>query len=149
MFLIITKWSPLVPGSKYLKFFTLEEISENDNQNPDGTNIVDPAYYNKEIYESWIASVFSYRDLLNLNTAFIYQFLETENSNVVYTAQMFLDKSLHDIMSVSDVYISHQAKRDELNQLLQISSEVKKIEVDIPTAFLNDYEMIESLFDLY
>jgi hypothetical protein len=149
MFLIITKWSPLVPGSKYLNFFTLEEIARSDNQNPDGSNIIDPAYYNKEIYEAWVASVFSYRDLLTLNTAFFYQFLETENSDVVYTIQGFLDRTLFDMISVSDIYISHQTKRNDLNQLLQISSEVKKIEVDVPTTFLHDYSMIESLFDLY
>lgn len=149
MFLIITKWTPLVPGAKYLNFFALEEIYRSDNQNPDGTPMIDPSRYDRQTYESWVTSVFNYRDLLTLNSTFVYQFLEIDNSDVIYTVQGFPDRAVYDTISTTDTYITHQAQRTTLNQLLQLSAEVKKVDVDVPNNFLSDYQMVESLFDLY
>lgn len=149
MFLIITKWTPLVPDAKYLSFFSLEEAYRNDNLNPDGTNIVDPSKYNKQVYETWVNSVFNYKDLLMLNSNFSYQFLEDENSNVVFTVQAFENRHIYDSISVTETYINHQQNREALNQILQISSEIKKFEIDIPVNVLTDYYMVDTLFGLY
>jgi len=149
MFLVITKWTPLEQDARYLNFITMAEISRSNNLKEDGTHFINPSYYDKEIFDTWIESVTNFRDYLIADTNFIYNFLEKEDSNIVYTVQGFMNKEPHDRLSTSDVYITHQSKRESLNQLLKIQAEIKKIEADVPTDVLSDYIMVEAFFDHY
>lgn len=149
MFLIITKWTPLVSDAKYINFFVLEEIYKNDNIDADGNSMISPTRYNKEVYEKWVNSVFTVRNLISVISEHTYDFLDSEDSNVIYTVQTFPDKSSYDMIELTDSYLYHQTVREEINQLLQINAEIKKFELDVDYSLLTDYSNVEALFQIY
>lgn len=126
MFISFTKYVASVPGLVYTGFEGILEVHLKGNVNPNGTTIINPAYYDPTIYSDFANSMLEFKDKPNGIVSYI---AKSNLIDTTYSVTMF--NTIEDFIGIAQTswFEDYIAKRAAYLNLLGIQVFQKNIEV--------------------
>jgi len=151
MHTIITKWTKTYPEEnglwgniRYLRYPEIENILTKDNLE-DGVPIVPSDKYDATIYRSWLTALGQYRNYFMANAPTMeYQFFQQNPGGTIITVQTFESEEIHSAVTTESFYPDFVAARQNFNDLIGVSVEIKKTNALLAT--LDSYEAADAVF---